>query len=57
MRMSLGAPESDCTPISMETEINDSLLARTYRVDTEGTPLMCISEWFLSSLKKFLPLR
>ena len=29
-------------------------LARTYRVDTAGRPVMVISEWFLTTLDRFL---
>jgi chorismate-pyruvate lyase len=29
-------------------------LARTYRVDTGGRPVMVISEWFLTTLDPFL---
>ena len=31
------------------------LLARVYRIDSEHTPLMIISEWFLETLIPFLP--
>jgi chorismate-pyruvate lyase len=37
-----------------DTAVGDCLLARTYRVDTEGVPVMIITEWFLSSLERFL---
>ncbi len=30
------------------------LLVRTYRIDVESDPVMQISEWFLSSLERFL---
>ena len=32
----------------------DCLLARTYRMDVEQTPVMVITEWFLTSLGPFL---
>jgi chorismate-pyruvate lyase len=32
----------------------DYLLARTYRIDSEPTPLMVVTEWFLKTLKPFL---
>ena len=46
-------------PVSSQTgsAIADYLLARTYRVDSEGEPVMVITEWFLPSLERFLPLR
>ncbi len=37
-----------------DTAVGDCLLARTYRIDTEGVPVMIITEWFLSSLERFL---
>ena len=35
-------------------KVGDYLLARTYRIDSEQTPLMVISEWFLNTLNPFL---
>jgi chorismate--pyruvate lyase len=35
-------------------KVGDCLLARTYRIDSEQTPLMIITEWFLRTLKPFL---
>ncbi len=32
----------------------DFPLARSYRVDADGAPIMMIDEWFLASLGKFL---
>jgi chorismate-pyruvate lyase len=32
----------------------DYLLARTYRIDSEQTPVMVITEWFLRALNPFL---
>jgi chorismate lyase len=31
------------------------LLARTYRADVDGSPIMMVAEWFLPSLEEFLP--
>jgi chorismate-pyruvate lyase len=58
-REPLGGPEPGSAPVSPEVGIavGDCLLARTYRVDAEGTPLMVITEWFLTSLRVFLPSR
>ena len=38
-------------------DIGECLLARTYRVDAAGAPVMVISEWFLASLERFLSVR
>jgi chorismate lyase len=38
-----------------DLDVGDCLLARTYRIDSERTPLMVISEWFLKTLGPFLP--
>ena len=56
-RISLPGPEPRVTPVTpeMDADIADHLLARTYRVDADGTPLMVITEWFLGSLRAFLP--
>jgi chorismate-pyruvate lyase len=55
-REPLGGTEPGSAPVSPEVGISvgDYLLARTYRVDAEGTPLMVITEWFLTSLRGFL---
>jgi chorismate-pyruvate lyase len=52
----LGRPESGSAPVSAKVDIavGDCLLARTYRIDAAGTPLMVITEWFLPSLRGFL---
>ncbi len=39
-----------------DVKFGDYLLARTYRIDTEQTPVMIISEWFLKTLIPFLSL-
>jgi chorismate-pyruvate lyase len=56
-RQALGGPAPGSSPVSSETGtgVGDYLLARTYRVDADGTPLMVITEWFLASLRGFLP--
>jgi chorismate-pyruvate lyase len=56
-RQPLGGPQPGSGPVSPEVGIavGDCLLARTYRIDAEGTPLMVITEWFLASLRGFFP--
>jgi len=56
-RISLPGPEPRVTPVTpeMDADIADHLLARTYRVDADGSPLMVITEWFLASLRAYLP--
>ena len=55
-RHHLGGSESGSAPLPPEgVAVSDYLLARTYRLDAEGTPLMVIAEWFLISLTEFLP--
>jgi chorismate-pyruvate lyase len=58
-REPLEEPEPGSAPVSPEAGIavGDYLLKRTYRIDAEGTPLMVITEWFLTSLRGFLPLQ
>lgn len=41
-------------PARSGSDIGECLLARTYRVDAAGAPVMVISEWFLASLERFL---
>lgn len=36
-------------------KVGDCLLARTYRIDSKQTPIMIITEWFLTTLSPFLP--
>ena len=36
-------------------DVSDAVLSRTYRIDSEQTPVMVISEWFLKTLDPFLP--
>jgi chorismate-pyruvate lyase len=58
-REPLAASDRGSVSVSSQTglAIGDYLLVRTYRVDSEGNPLMVITEWFLPSLEWFLPLR
>jgi chorismate lyase len=42
-------------PWNVDVAAGDYLLARTYRIDSEQTPMMIITEWFLSTLIPFLP--
>ncbi len=37
-----------------DVEVRDCLLARTYRIDSEQTPVMIVTEWFLKTLGHFL---
>jgi len=37
-----------------DVTVGDHLLARTYRIDSEQTPVMIITEWFLKTLIPFL---
>ena len=55
-RHPLGGSDPGSAPVSPEgVVVGDYLLARTYRLDAEGSPLMMIAEWFLISLREFLP--
>jgi chorismate-pyruvate lyase len=58
-REPLAGPDQGSVPVSSRARlaIGDYLLARTYRVDSEGDPVMVITEWFLPSLERFLPIR
>jgi chorismate-pyruvate lyase len=42
-------------PTDVSEIVRGHLLTRTYRIDTEQTPLMIITEWFLGTLIPFLP--
>jgi chorismate-pyruvate lyase len=55
-RLDLGPPnrQTDSRP-SFDVNVDDCLLTRTYRIDSEQTPVMIITEWFLSTLMPFLP--
>jgi chorismate-pyruvate lyase len=37
-----------------DVEVGDHLLVRTYRIDSEQTPVMIITEWFLKTMIPFL---
>ncbi len=39
---------------SGDMELDDYLLVRTYRIDSEQIPVMVITEWFLKTLNPFL---
>ena len=43
-------------PSNVNVTAGDYLLTRTYRIASEQIPLMIITEWFLTTLKPFLPL-
>jgi chorismate-pyruvate lyase len=50
-----GVGEPNGVPrLNSDTTIADYLLARTYRIDSEQTPVMIITEWFLKTLIPFL---
>lgn len=57
-RQPLSAPDRSTVadPPVEAIGIGDHLLARSYRIDAEGTPVMVIAEWFLTPLERFLPL-
>jgi chorismate-pyruvate lyase len=42
-------------PWDTEARVGDYLLGRTYRIDSDHTPLMIVTEWFLPTLSRFLP--
>jgi len=43
-------------PWNVDVTLGDYLLARTYRIDSEQTPMMIITEWFLTTLIPYFPL-
>jgi chorismate-pyruvate lyase len=50
-----GVGEPDVVPRqNSDVKVGDHLLARTYRIDSEQTPVMIITEWFLKTLIPFL---
>ncbi len=54
-REGLAEPDGLVVPRpNSDVKIGECLLARTYRVDSEGAPLMIITEWFLTTLTAFL---
>jgi len=54
-RQGIDEPEGVPRPNS-DVKAGDYLLARTYRIDSELTPVMIITEWFLKTLIPFLSL-
>lgn len=55
IRQGVGEPDSVPRPNS-DVKIGDCLLARSYRLDSDETPVMIITEWFLKTLAPFLSL-
>ena len=55
IRQSVGEPVGAPRPNS-DVKVGDYLLARTYRLDSDQTPVMMITEWFLKTLAPFLVL-
>ncbi|MGA2037385.1 MAG: chorismate pyruvate-lyase family protein [Acidimicrobiales bacterium] len=54
-RSALPRPDRCRASIFSDARVPDEhLLARTYRVDVDGVPVMVISEWFLATLESFL---
>jgi chorismate lyase len=51
----VGEPDGVPRPNS-NAEVDNDVLARTYRIDFEQTPVMVITEWFLKTLIPFLSL-
>jgi chorismate-pyruvate lyase len=54
-RECVGEPGGVSRPNS-DANVDDCVLARTYRIDFEQTPVMIITEWFLKTLIPFLSL-
>jgi chorismate-pyruvate lyase len=54
-RQRVGEPVGIPRPNS-KAEVDNCILARTYRIDFEQTPVMIITEWFLKTLIPFLSL-
>jgi chorismate-pyruvate lyase len=56
-RESVGEPNGSFVPRpDRGVRGDDYLLTRTYRIDSEQTPVMIITEWFLKTLTPFLSL-
>jgi chorismate-pyruvate lyase len=51
-RQDVGEPDS-VPRANSDAKVDDYLLARTYRIDSERTPVMTITEWFLKTLIPF----
>jgi chorismate-pyruvate lyase len=43
-------------PWNLDVRVDDCLLTRRYRIDSDRSPLMIITEWFLPTLTPFLAL-
>jgi chorismate-pyruvate lyase len=41
---------------NLDVSVGDCLLTRRYRIDSDQSPLMVITEWFLPTLTPFLAL-
>jgi chorismate-pyruvate lyase len=54
-RQGVGEPDVVPRP-NRDVKVGGYLLARTYRLDSEQTPVMIITEWFLPTLIPFLSL-
>lgn len=54
-RQSVGEPHGAPRPNS-DVKVADCILARSYRLDSDQTPVMTITEWFLKTLVPFLTL-
>jgi chorismate--pyruvate lyase len=54
-RHDVGEPDAVLRRTS-DVKVGDYFLARTYRIDSEQTPVMIITEWFLKTLIPFLSL-
>jgi chorismate-pyruvate lyase len=56
-RVPLWPPErrEPSAPPGTRPPTGDFLLARSYRIDAGGVPVMVISEWFLPALSRYLP--
>ena len=55
IRQGIGEPDDAARPNS-DVEVGGYLLARNYRLDSDETPVMTITEWFLETLAPFLSL-
>jgi chorismate-pyruvate lyase len=55
IRQAVGEPDDAPRPNS-DVEVGGFLLARSYRLDSDQTPVMIITEWFLKTLVPFLSL-
>jgi chorismate-pyruvate lyase len=57
MRVTVSRHAIDGVPRpNSDMKVSDYLVARTYRVDSQQTPVMIITEWFLKTLTPFLSL-